>query len=677
MNEAQAQVLEKAVSDWEALTRTQLTGNKQSLLTIGAVDKVKEALKLDPSGMTALKILRAQTEEYAQQVGYTIQEMADNPEEVLKRVQAFNSIRKAIQSLPYVDIHAKLSQRVIDAINAYGCMTDKVKACLADESEMAYIQRDALRGIEELREDVFFKGAIDTIPCKFNPALYLFWDINSLLRILGNSKESGITLCLIQDTDQAEASHFGFAIKQGANLLLVSDKPRFDNPEQAHMQASRGGSRELGRRMERLRFPYTQFGTDVNYKGQATTELPGVNTLAPIQKEAIKLADLKDLPADSIIWLVMVFDLLREKYWKKAHQLADKPLSYTGDMIEQPMALADGISQSLAIRDYKPLQFTPFTSTKDVLTDQVEFRVKPTRQNEWMEQMYQDQVPVELLNPLPDQDPQLPKHLLTMPKDAGFVTERLHNEYVEKLETQKLRKTYWGTPAELKHTHVWVARKNFATTIEIAAKADFQKKIEEVKAWYKERVLKNLEFWLNGLLTGTLELPVLENSRYKGGWNVEQRSKERQLKNALHFCMRGEDENRKPTYYFNDAWGRALFLFGGWADARRNTPLCFFQPKAAHELAYIFPECPEGIAAMAGCQVDELPVYLQNWFSSDQYHGNSILDDVDPLETIENPWLDGFSPRVYIRFARSSVISIMKERGLKVPPPWKKATVVK
>ena len=668
MNEDQAQVLEKAVADWEALTRTQLFSNTLSLLTYGTVDKIKEALKLDPSGITALKILRAQTEEYAQKVGYTIQEMADNPEEVLKRVQAFNSIRKAIQSLPYSDINSHLNQQLIDALTAYGCLTEQVKTCLADESEMAYIQRDALRGVDEMREDVFFKGPIDTTPCKFNPALYLFWDINSVLRILGNSTESGITLCLIQDTAQAEASHFGFAIKQGANLLLISDKPKFFNPEQAHLQASRGGSRELGQRMGRLRFPYAKFGTSVNYKGRATTDLPGVNTLAPLQKEAIKLAELIDLPADSIIWLVMVFDLLREKYWKQADKLADKPLSYTGDMIEQPLALMEGLSQALAIHNYKPLKFSPFKSTEDILTDKVKFTVQPTRQNEWMEILYQNQVPIELLNPLPDQNPQLPKHMLSTPKNVGFVTERMHNQHLEKLESYKLRKTYWGSPTELKHLHIWVARKNFAQTIEIAAKADFNNKIAEVKTWYKERVLENREFWLKGLLEGILELPGLEEIDIS--WKIEQRPAKRKTKNALHFCMRG-DTYSKPTNYITDAWRRALFLFGGWADQNNNTPLCYFQPKAAHELAYISPECPEAIAIMAGCRVDELPVYLQNWFPHEVYAGNSILDDIDPLETIENPWLNGFSPNVYIHFARSSVLSLMRAKGFKGNPPWK------
>jgi hypothetical protein len=672
MTEAQAKVLEKAVADWEALTRTKLGEGKQTLLTYGTVDKVKEALALDPSGMTALKILRAQTEEYAQQVGYTIQEMADNPEEVLGRVKAFNSLRKAIQSLPYVDVHSQFNLRVREALKAYDCLTPTVNTLLKNESEMAYVQRDALRAIEELREDVFFKGALTTTPCKFNPALYLFWDINSLLRILGNSKESGITLCLIQDTDQAEASHFGFAIKQGSNLILVSDKPRFDNPEQAHQQASRGGSRELGRRAERLRFPYQQFGTNINYKGQATTQLPGINTPAPIQKEAIKLADINSLPADSTIWLVMVFDLLREKYWKKASQITDKPLSYTGDMIEQPLALADSLSQALTVVDYKPLQFSPFTATEDVLTDKVEFKVTKTRQNEWMEQLYHKQVPVELLNPLPDHNPVLPKHLLTLPKDAGFYTESLHKQYLERLETYKLRKTYWGSPTELKHTHTWVARKNFAQTIEIAAKADFQKKASEVQAWYKDRVLKNREFWLEGLLQGRLELPSLPKES-QGTWHIGTRTTQRVQKNALNFHMRG-DEGR-PNHYMNDAFGKALFLFGGWADKNHNTPLCYFQPKAAHEMAYIFPDCPEAIAALAGCKVEELPIYLQHWYSHELYHGNNILTDVDPLETVENPWLSGFSPRIYIRFARSSVKALMKSRGMKIHNPWDTAKV--
>lgn len=32
---------------------------------------------------------------------------------------------------------------------------------------------------------------------------------------------------------------------------------------------------------------------------------------------------------------------------------------------------------------------------------------------------------------------------------------------------------------------------------------------------------------------------------------------------------------------------------------------------------------------LAGCKVEETPIFLQHWFEHELYHGNSILTDVD------------------------------------------------
>lgn len=668
MSEAQAAVLEKAIADWETLTRTELLGKRQTMLTFSAVERIKEAFRLDKSGVTALRILNAETEKYASEVGYTIQEMEDNAEAVMKRVQAFAAIRKALKSLPFENIIAKIDATLYNAAKAYGCLTPDVEKLLKEPNELAFIQRDALRAMDILREDVFTKGEVDAGPCKFNPGLYLFWNINSLLQILGNSKESGVTLCIVQDTACMNGTHFAFAIKQGANLVVLSDKPKFFNPDQVHMQSSRGGgSREMGERIKQLRFPYHQFGAEIDRKGRGSMDLPGSNMPAPTQKEAIKLAEFQELPADTLIWLTMVFDLICDRYWKKAAELQTKQISYTGAMIEQPLVLAEGVS-ALAIRDYKPLQFKPFESVEDVLTDKVNFQVEPTRQNEWMEKLYKDQVPVELLNPLPSQTLQLPAALLPkIERPDSFFAADEHKAAMAKVAPRMLKETYWGTESELQHTHAWVARKNFAITIGRLVQKGYDDNEKEVRAWYKAKVEANKDFWLKGVATGELLLPHASDSRMTPGFEIKQRPSERTQRNAMDYIMRGDET---PTYAFNDVFGRATVLHNGW-NAEQQASWCYISKDTlAHERATITPNCPEAIALLAGCKVEELPIYLQNWFGFRQYFGNSILSDVDPLECVHNPWMEKFSPRIYIWFCRSALYRLQKQLGLPKSRPW-------
>jgi len=68
------------------------------------------------------------------------------------------------------------------------------------------------------------------------------------------------------------------------------------------------------------------------------------------------------------------------------------------------------------------------------------------------------------------------------------------------------------------------------------------------------------------------------------------------------------------------------------------------------------PQTPEAIALLCGCKVSELPVYLQNWYKREPYRGNSILDDVDPLESLhrQNPWGE-FPVRVCLVFSKRTM----------------------
>jgi hypothetical protein len=395
--------------------------------------------------------------------------------------------------------------------------------------------------------------------------------------------------------------------------------------------------------------------------------LPGADTLVKAQAAAVKVAEFETLPADTLIWLAMVFDLIAARYWGQPDKLLAKPLSYTGAMIEQPLSLTDGC-QALAIRDYKPLQFKPF-KTEDVLSDNVEFEVPKTGQNRWMEERYKDQVPIEFLNPTPSTRVQLPESMLPQidPNNQGLFHVRDVTSQRANLQLSQLREDYWGTPAELRKTHQWVARKNFATTIEQLAKQEYEQELPRVQEWYKQRVEANKDFILRALATGELILPSARG-RSESGFSIVKREARRTERKAIGYCMRGES---KPGYYIADAMsGRALFLENGY-ERRHDAFHCYLRPEnIADEMAYIYPDCPEAVAILAGCHVEEMPVFIQNWFEEELYSGNSILSDVDPLEDINNPWHDGFKPRVYIRFCRSAFYRLQRQLGLPKAAPW-------
>ena len=655
MTENQAKVLEKAIADWADLTGRPLMGEKQGMLTFVAVVEIKESFALDVSGITALLILNAETEHYADQVSYSIKDMVDNQAEVMQRIQAFSSIRAALKHPEFAEILANFKTSLKSALDQYGLYTPEVEKVLLDPVALAYIRRDALRAYAQLREDIFSKGAPTTDKFKYNPGMFLFWNINSLLRLIGNS-QSGVTLCLVQDNVEANASHFAFAVKNGANLIVLSDKPKFDNPDQAGYQSARGGSRELARRMELFRFPYKLAGAWVDRKGRGYLNMPGSNTLVPAQVEAIKLADLQELPADSIIWLVLMLELIQDKCWANLGERQSRDLSYSGAMIEHPASLTEGC-QALTIQDYKPLQFKPVT-LYDALTDQVQFEVKQTRQNEWMEQLYKDQVPVELLNPLPSTTPLIPAHLQPTREDQMNVWG---SGQPKQLVPLKLREDSWGTEKELAHNHMYVARKNFATVIERLTIQDFKAKVEEVSAWYREKLLANKEFWLRGLAAGELRLPY-DDGGHGEGFRIRERPLKKPAKNALAFYP------PKDTY----SWTRGMKAQGfhnGYC-REQDAYYCFLSPQnIGREKAVIEPTTPEALALLCGCKVSEMPIYLQNWYRYELYHGNSILDDVDPLEDIANPW-QSFHADLVIRFGRKGLYKLQASFALPKKIHW-------
>lgn len=94
-----------------------------------------------------------------------------------------------------------------------------------------------------------------------------------------------------------------------------------------------------------------------------------------------------------------------------------------------------------------------------------------------------------------------------------------------------------------------------------------------------------------------------------------------------------------------------------------------------HSARPLETDTPAGIAALAGVEVSELPVWLQHWYRSAPYYGNNILSDVDPMECeLTNPWMNerhrtGFYPEISIAFCKTT-LSEWRRRGFAYSAPF-------
>jgi hypothetical protein len=142
-------------------------------------------------------------------------------------------------------------------------------------------------------------------------------------------------------------------------------------------------------------------------------------------------------------------------------------------------------------------------------------------------------VPEELLNPLPSSTPAFPEHLLPpLPHPNEIIARRDAEQAMQLLAPKKLRNELWGTHAEMRHNHMWVARKNFAATIERLSIEEFNREKEAVTKWYVERLTANRDFWLRGLAEGKLMLPAPASTK---GFQIVQTPGPRIERNELAF----------------------------------------------------------------------------------------------------------------------------------------------
>lgn len=626
-------------------------------------EKLNESRTLDPTGLTTFMMLRGIVERYLKEVQFSAFDLILDPKSIAQQLVPMKGLKDVLEAPQVLQLITDFQTQLRGAATEYGVRPgkpmDALENLLEDKFDLAYIRKDALVSIHNLETHQFIQGTSDGQPAKFVPKIYEFWNINSLLQAMRSQRVSGISMCLIRDPDEALHSYFVFAVRNGTTITILTDREKTAHPAQNRM--SRRPDRTLSRRAARNWFPYHLVG--LKEAKDETGEVKRIyaerrTQLVPINVEAVALKDIRDLEAEEFVWATLMFDLIRDKFWVQDFRVPE--LSYTGEMIVAPQALVGSTGSLVKEGLYKPLEL-PLLTREDVTAEKTkkQWDRKPTGFNRWMVERYGGKVPEEVFNPVG------PEAKLLLEAKAEELLPVVHqaDQWGQSLTPsfETMSAITFGTKEQIQKDRVWVARMNQMTAIQRLADDEFQQQRETICDWYRAHVRRNLPALLDASARGELILPHWLPARFGGG-DGTSRTEDR---NALE-----QKVGNRWYKVFSGIYSMPEFRFG-YYEARTGEAYCAEREDTmATVFTIIRPTCPEALAVLAGVKVEDLPWALQHWYNDDPYHGNSILDRLDPEDwRLHNPWMhsnrrSGVSFKVWISHSKQALHARRKALGL-------------
>lgn len=664
--------LSEALTRWMEITRVdpgQQSFRFGDMQVMDLHKALREALELDPSELTGMMMFDVVVERYFSDRAFGIKELLDEPEKVGTYLKQCNSLRTFLQQDHIKDEADDFRQKVRSAVDSYGALREDVSNMISDSMSLTLLRRDALRTLKHLSVHQFMQGQPegDGVKPMYGKSVYQWNNINSLLAAMP-AMPSGVTVNLIRHPVDAYRSYFVFAIRNGSNLFLFTDKEA--KPHPLADDFTRRPERVLAARMERNWFPYQLLGAELNDNGDLYFPMSQTKTLVPYQKNVQAVIKIDALEPTQIIWLSMMLDLIMEKFWNQKYQAP--AISYTAEMlqVENPLLLA-AEKANLPVPNYPQLVLPKLTlgdlHSSKATEEQGGWAFGEGR-NRWLEDRYCHLVDDSALN-------------LIASDTEAFVRGKMENEalgevklvargeierlrYSESMKLKTLEASAFGDAKSLAADRLFMARVNYTSHINLLAQAEYQRRHKEVVKWVKDRMSSNMSnlqpLFANKEVWHDLGSPFGVTS---GVFNTKT--------HQYRFMKRVELERRKGGGYEGDPTQNFfnhgnIWFHGGFKGSRY---LCYETGAEARHLVRFSPKTIQDLAFMCGCEISDLPDVLQHWdcrAEDPSKHHNHLLNRVDPLEwNIHDPWAD-LSIEVFVLLSRSGMSTALSQSNSKL-----------
>lgn len=691
-------LLDEALARWKALAGL-AEPDEDGTVTISfgkwddhsATKEMEKARELDPTGVTTLMLLKGYYERFLREVKFDAAALLDD--KVGEQLATLRALRDVLAHDLTSEIVENFVELTRNGVQLYDPNPDEERAAeyertFEDGYLLATLRYSAIRAMQVFKAHQFVQGTHSEGSPKLNYKIWEFWNINSLVRAMVAQKIPGLSLCLIRDPEDPLQSYFVFACSNGQTVTILTDKRDEEHPDQRYMTRKPG--RMLSEQADQGFFPYQLLELTLDKFGR----FDGVRArkgLVPINVEAVALSDFTRIEPYQVIWLGYMFDLIRHEYFVERRLLPE--LSYTGEQVREPLGLVSGDKALVAAGTYKPLEL-PRIKRDDLDTDKLEekgqWRVTPTRHNQWMIERYGEQVPEEAFDVVGKEADDLTLLLGDVHKQHGRLSDSeardLHDGHeftaevthpiqalVVRTATKReldrpffdrekpvedikgLRPTDFGTADHLRLNQEWAARSNQTILVQRLAEKDFEETYLEVYEWVRQRLEANQDILLDHMARMEFQLPKHPRKTFghdtdtvEAG-NALRMAEGREWRTAFGGSYIGTPS---PRFYIsgegvgcNTLWEQWWKHQKGERPVKPNAVYCADRTDIkATVFGAVTARIPEAVALLCGCTVEELPWQLQVYSLDEPYSGNSILSRVDPAEwKLHNPWGNRFA----------------------------------
>ena len=642
-------------------------------------EEIAESLELDTTETTGRMLLSLVLHEYLRDTSFTAEELLNRPEAALTYMDRARRLTAFMRGPEVAGRGDAFAATMKVALDRYGALTPEVQQVIEERTPhgargtLSVLRRDAMRTLQNLHVSQFLDGEPEGLEVRpaYGKHLYRWSNVNSMLKAMVTAP-SGVTVNMIEKASNPYGVHFVFAIRNGGRLFVFTDKEQTPHPLAEGMW--RRPDKILAERANRNWFPYDVAGLKFTEDGRAYIETSRGRSLVPYQSNVQPVKPLRELSPPQIIWLVMVLDLIVEKFWRQDYRA--KQLSFTGEMVRVATPLIEAaqaaglpvVVSGNAVLEVQPLKMLDVTSESVSDSDVGTLGAGETK---WLEDRYRHVVREDALDVVRD------RHDALVLTNDGLATEeevagRLsHFDREERLaqtvKIQALDPESFGTADELRRDRLFLARANYAGQIAAHAMDEFEKRRKEVKKWVTERMLRNLP-----AIEAILAAPeVIVATPWKGDTWGDRCNQVRYSKAGWREFMKRRVVQEAKSYLYGMVIGEGS-VAAGREPWKGGAPSCFFSGAPSEFVVSLVPENVEQLAWLCGVATCDLPDVLQHWSQLRAGKRNHMLNRVDPLDwKVQDPWSKRMSLELHVFVSKRAMAGLekkLRQNGVPQPP---------
>ena len=677
----------QALALWEELTgqavnstQYKFSVNGEDFDLYGANKRVKEALEI-ADDVTVTLIIKTLARRFAEFETFSLADIMSDNERLQIRIDLVKRLQALFSEPSINERHEEFYAYCEGALAHYRNREVSDSDRKFVRGAAGFVGLDAYHGVDKLTRLMVTDGPLGDIgQAKVSQFVFAFDSIEQLISHV-RQIPTGFSLCAILAPHISD-SYFVMAIRNGERTLVLSDKGNYSHPLQEGMMRSRNDRYNLDR-IDHSHFPYALLNIVWGDNGRHAGKSSESKKLELAENGLRVLGSLGELDNWDLLWLHLFIDQCRHRYFKQQHT---EPRLAIGSMIRLPHKWLQGEGATLPVPCEFELEFETRTSaelnTDFLYTIEPKWRALPATKR-WMEERFAAMVPNEALY-IPAQaidDSKVP--LLTYgakgvpalaPTDLSGMHgyDRSQQPIVRLLP---LSNTALSTPERVTRDAHFIARHNQVAVIKKLVEDDFEARKNEVLKWFYKAAAKNLPNLLDDLLTLNHERFQIDTpemlaqwQNVKSGFNPEEGFRPGTIAHRLK-------RPRAVTLRYTPSRKQH--------PARRDTPPSLSKALKLEEYYYGSTHCVLDrdqeaqvfiglettlvldLMLITGLSLKDIPPELHSR-GTEVYVGNNILDRLDPLSNVRNPWKN-LKLHYSVPVSLQAFKAYRRKKGLKTP----------